>query len=646
MRVCSFPKGGLERLTAIDLFRGAIKAAIQANDPFLVLEQAPRLRPLLVDHGMGEVLEEIDDMLNAAWIDISAGLSQELRADFQKHHPQSHQRRAQESKLELSPHKLRVATPALKPRPLQANPSDAIEPYFRLLSFNARIINEPKLERILPAAMDIALSLSGAERGFLLLESAGEFEVAISRNLDGDEIPRANLKYSLTIAREVTQTQAPVLTAHAIKDQRFSAAMSVQDLDLSSVLCVPLLHREEVMGALYLDHRYKHDAFEPEMVRLMRAFADQLVLALQGAQRLQELEDEKQQHEQARRQVEELLAEKEGLLKDLETQCQTLSQRIESNQASLELKYRYENIVADSPGMRRVLMLVDRVVEHTIPVVILGESGTGKEVIARAVHFNGPRADQAFIAFNCGAISENLIESELFGYQKGAFTGADRDHQGLFVAANKGTLFLDELGEMPLTMQVKLLRALQDQRVRPIGATHTIPIDVRIIAATNRDLAALVREGRFREDIFYRLAGITIELPPLRERREEIPRLVQHFLSELGNSKDISPAALNLLSGAPWPGNVRHLENVIRAASALAQGPKIEPEDLYPLIKTRTTMAPPILPQRKRGRRPKATRERVEMALKAHQGERAATARALGVSTRTLSRYLAKWDLT
>jgi two-component system, NtrC family, response regulator PilR len=239
-----------------------------------------------------------------------------------------------------------------------------------------------------------------------------------------------------------------------------------------------------------------------------------------------------------------------------------------------------DNIVGQSPRMRAIFDMIQTVAPQTSRVLITGESGTGKELVARAIHENSARAQAPFITINCGAFPETLLESELFGYMKGAFTGANENRQGLFQAAHGGTLFMDEIGNMSLTMQVKLYRVLQEGKVRPIGSTEEDDVDVRIIAATNKDFEKEIAEGRFREDLYYRLSVIPILVPPLRERREDIPLLARHFLENFRKTMEkpieaISPEAMTRLESYDWPGNVRELENTMERAVALESGPEI-----------------------------------------------------------------------
>ncbi|MEM7417443.1 MAG: sigma-54 dependent transcriptional regulator [Gemmatimonadota bacterium] len=246
---------------------------------------------------------------------------------------------------------------------------------------------------------------------------------------------------------------------------------------------------------------------------------------------------------------------------------------------------KFGEIVVGSPAMRKAMDVVEKVAPYDSAVLITGASGTGKELVARMLHRESSRSDRTFVAVNCGGVPEQLLESEFFGYVRGAFTGADRDKEGLFEAAHGGTLFLDEVGELPGALQVKLLRALQEGEVRRIGATETLDVDVRVISATNRDLEEAVEQGDFRKDLYYRLAVVPVHLPQLRARREEIPQLVQHLLarhaSRLGiDVEAVSPEAMEILLDYPWPGNIRELENVLERALVLTEGDVLGPEDL------------------------------------------------------------------
>lgn len=308
----------------------------------------------------------------------------------------------------------------------------------------------------------------------------------------------------------------------------------------------------------------------------------------------------------------------------------------------LEKKYSFCNLIGKSREMQQVYHLIKQVAPSHSNVLIEGESGTGKELVARALHFNNVRAQKAFVAVNCSAVPETLLESELFGYMKGAFTDAKGTKQGLFEAADGGTLFLDEISSMPLTLQSKLLRVLQDGEIRPLGSTQSRKVDVRIIAATNKDLEAAIEENTFREDLYYRLNVINVMLPPLRKRRDDIPLLAQHFLKKFAeiNRKDIKgfqPSAMAYLINASWKGNVRELENTIERAVVLNQSEFITMNELLPMVRKtkrgRFDFGDALLPLRE------IERIYTERVLDAVGGNIENAARVLGISARTLYRW-------
>jgi DNA-binding NtrC family response regulator len=294
--------------------------------------------------------------------------------------------------------------------------------------------------------------------------------------------------------------------------------------------------------------------------------------------------------------TDELLVVLERALEGVRLRRETVELR---NQ--LQERYRFDNIVGSSPDMQQVFKSVAQVAPSRTTVLLTGESGTGKELIAAAIHHRSPRAQGPFVRLHCAALAESLLESELFGHERGAFTGADKRREGRFEQANGGTLFLDEIGEIPLATQVKLLRVLQEREFERVGGNQTLQVDVRVVAATNRDLKQMVASGRFREDLFYRLNVLNIHLPALKERACDIPALAVHFLKHYGreNKKKItrfSDAALNLLAAYPWPGNVRELENVIERAVVLADDDTIQAHHLPPELGVVTPRgdAPPI----------------------------------------------------
>jgi len=335
-----------------------------------------------------------------------------------------------------------------------------------------------------------------------------------------------------------------------------------------------------------------------------------------------------------------LLVERALEEKYLRTEIQRLQREVETH-------YHFDQIIGKSAAMQRMFNLIERVKDSQVNVLLSGESGTGKDLIARTLHYQSARKQALFVPVNCAAIPEQLLESELFGYVRGAFTDARQDKKGLFAEAHGGTLFLDEVGELPLLLQAKLLRVLEDKEVRPLGATKGAKVDVRIIAATNRDLSQAVAEGTFREDLFYRLSVVEIGLPPLRERPEDLPLLIHHFIERSAQSSQarrLSPEALRTLLNYPWPGNVRELENTVERALVLCQGEEISPADLSPRL---TGNKPPVLSLHdallRRASLADLEREYIKLALEWSEGKKKDAADLLGIDRRTLYRKLEEY---
>ncbi len=341
--------------------------------------------------------------------------------------------------------------------------------------------------------------------------------------------------------------------------------------------------------------------------------------------------------------IEQLLIAVDRALRDRQLRSEVARLREEVAE-----KYRFENIIGRSAAMQEVFNLIRRVADGTVTVMITGESGTGKELVARALHFNSSRAKQPFLPVNCAAIPGTLLESELFGYKRGAFTDARQDRNGLLVEANGGTLFLDEVAELPPPLQAKLLRVLQEREVRPLGATQSVPIDVRFVSATNRDLQQLLSTGLFRDDLYYRLNVIQIAIPPLRERPEDILPVASHLLAQASKRtgkpvRGISPRAAKLLLAHHWPGNVRELENVLERAVALSQHDELDVADLPPAMVQRRSPDVVAEAAARQLTLSDLEREYIQQILDEEHGNKTRAAQRLGLDRKTLYRKLEEY---
>ncbi|MBX3466940.1 MAG: sigma 54-interacting transcriptional regulator [Planctomycetes bacterium] len=460
---------------------------------------------------------------------------------------------------------------------------DAVFELRRLQELTKALNSEVDIDRLLDLVIDAAIELAGAERGFLILMApgaGGEGAVAFraARNVERTEVERPDRKVSNTIARQAIASGRPVVTGDAAKDDRFVGALSVVEQRLRSVVAVPLSVKGTVTGALYLDHRYKEGLFGDRAVELLETLADHAALALENARLLRENQERAAALAGERERLRSQVASQTIELEDVKT-------RLAEKGREERSRYRYEQLTGRSAAMNKVFRLLDKVVESNIPVFIHGESGTGKELIARAIHFNSPRAAGPFVSENFAAIVDELLESELFGHVKGSFTGAIADKKGLFERANGGTIFLDEVGDLSERMQKELLRVLEEREVRPIGGNETIKVDVRVVSATHRDLKKMVAEGTFRQDLFYRLHVFAIGLPPLRERRDDVALLAERFLEDAAKEnrttpRRLDPEAMRKLMAYHWPGNVRELKNFVDRTVLLTRGDVIRAEDV------------------------------------------------------------------
>jgi serine/threonine-protein kinase PknK len=452
----------------------------------------------------------------------------------------------------------RVETEDVAFAPAQVEELEAI---VRALSMRDRL--RPLLEQVL----DTMILWTGVERGLLLLRAPdGRLVARAARNLARNDLTGEQLALSQTIAKRAIEAGDAVVATDAFSTLGDVHA-SVHALRLRSVLALPLVARGEALGVVYLDDRVRKGAFGPRELAWVRVVASQAAMAIADARDTVLLRRAVRRAERAR-------ARLEGLLQARDAELDVTRTQLELARDGRETRYCYDEIAGRSEPMRQLLRLLDRVTASDVPVLIVGESGTGKELVARAMHMNGPRARRSFVSENCASVPETLLESTLFGHVKGAFTGASSTRAGLFDIADGGSLFLDEIGEMSLAMQAKLLRVLQDGEVRAVGGERARTVNVRIIAATHRDLEAMVAAGKFREDLFYRLNVITLHVPALRERSEDIPLLVEHFVQKHAGSRTVrvTRPAMNKLGSFSWPGNVRQLENEVRRALVLGDG--------------------------------------------------------------------------
>jgi transcriptional regulator with GAF, ATPase, and Fis domain len=532
----------------------------------------------------------------------------------------------------------------------------------RILEITRELAVEHDVPRLLERVTDHAIALLAAERGFVLLVGdRGELEAQTARDRSGGDDPHG--RFSRSVAERVFSGGEPVVTISARDDTRLAEAVSVHQLMIQSIACVPIRGAPplgKTIGVLYVETRLRAGVrFEQELPTLL-AFADQAAIAIENARLLGE---NKARAEELSRANADLASARDDLARALGRRTEQLAEaRRDLKQVRAELRshFGYAGLIGTSAAMRRVYAIIDRVRDTDIPVLLTGESGTGKEVVAKAIHQAGLRAKKPFIGVNCGAIPANLLESELFGNVRGAFTGADRDRRGLFREAEGGTLLLDEIGEMPLAMQAGLLRVLEEKRVRPLGSANEEPVDVRIIAATHRDLAEMVAAKSFREDLFYRLHVVEIRVPPLRDRVEDIPPLLDHFLSLFAaryrrDRKSVSREALRALCAQPWPGNVRQLEHVLLNAWLMSDQAEIAVEDFELPSTPHPRATEPVRPPRRpteAARRPEtdsqhraAERERILGALTACNWNRVQAAKMIGLPRRTFYRRLKEFGI-
>jgi transcriptional regulator with GAF, ATPase, and Fis domain len=492
--------------------------------------------------------------------------------------------------------------------------------------------------------LDSAVEFTGAERGLLLLPAGrGRLEIASARDFYEGSIPEEHMEFSTSIARQVQASGRPVITVSAMEDERFDQARSVHELKLQSILCLPIKGRRSILGVLYLENRLRSGKFSESDRDLLAAFSDLLAIAMETARLLAESREQ-------RAELERLTDARTQMLERRTRELDEARRDLRAAKTRLAGKSIFRGLVGSTPGMRRIFSLIERVGESDVPVVITGASGTGKEMVARAIHAGEARRRGPFVAVNCGAVPAELLESELFGHVRGAFTGAVRDKKGVFATASGGSLLLDEVGDMPSKMQLDLLRVLQEGVVRPVGSESEQPVDVRVIAASQRPLEQLVAEDRFREDLYYRLRVVDVRLPPLGERRDDIPLLIDHFLSAFAlrfgtERKSVSRRAVRMLMEHPWPGNVRQLEHALLNAWVLSDDRVLDTGDFESLSGGVPEVAPAGSAETSTSSIEEEERRTILGALKEARWNKTEAARRLGIPRRTFYRRLRKFGL-
>ena len=487
---------------------------------------------------------------------------------------------------------------------------DHVRSLAKLQEFSERLMGTESAEKLFEAMLEAVLEVTSAEKGFVMVLEEGQLGITkpvlrASHHARGEWTAGAEAALSDTIVAQVIESGKSLIVTDAQADAAFARSESVVALKLSSVMCAPLRYQGQTIGVIYVGNDRVKGLFQKAQIDVLSVFAAQASLLVQNALMVQSLRDDKAR---------------------LSTDLQNT---------------RFGDIIGSCPSMMEVFRKLQRVATTDITVLITGETGTGKELIAREVHRRSARVNGPFVVINCGAIPENLIESELFGHARGAFTGAVQARPGKFQIADKGTLFLDEVGELPVAMQVKLLRALQERIVTRVGESRGEPVDIRIVAATNRVLEDEIKVGRFREDLYYRLNVVNLYLPPLRDRGDDVLIITKALLSKHAmelNPKVVgfTPAALAAIRRNEWRGNIRQLENRIRRGLVLCERNLLGPDDLDLGAQTEG----PVLPLEKA--KEDFQRRYVLEALERNGGNRTQTARDLGVDPRTIFRYLEK----
>ena len=464
------------------------------------------------------------------------------------------------------------------------------------------------LNELLAHLLDLSVENVRAERGMVFLrdEATDEMQLACARNMDKQSLEDVST-FSRSVIKRVAEGHT-LLEVDVGKDPALSVYKSLVIHEIKSILCVPMRTRGKTIGVIYLDTRRAAQMFTDKERTFVESFASQAAIAIENAR----------------------------LFGDINAENVRLKQEVAG-------RSRFENMIGMSPAMQKMTDVISSVASSDCNVFIVGESGTGKELVARAIHFGGPRQKRKFIAIDCGALPESLLEAELFGFARGAFTGADRDKIGLIEEAHGGTLFLDEISNTSVALQARLLRVLQEHEVRRLGENAARRVDIRVVAATNGDVVHLMQEGKFRSDLYYRLNVVTIEVPPLRDRREDIPLLVEHFLKQRTAdgtaSKRLAPGVVDALCRYEWPGNVRELENVVERLVVLTPGTVVTQDRVPDEIRAAAGF-PPTRTNGDGYRHKTGEQLMVEQTLRRFQGDKAKTARFIGWNRQKLYRKM------
>ncbi len=517
-------------------------------------------------------------------------------------------------------------------------PGQSADKSSKILEISKAITAETEMQKVLELVVDTALEVSGAERGFIVLAENGERSFAFLRNFFGDISKEPDYGIINDIIGKVLENEDVIMEGNINDSDEFLRTIPGRPENIKAVFAFPLLIKQNVIGCVYIDSRFAVVRLSQELKDLLITLMEQVAIIIDKMKLFEEIRRLSRKLEQK--------VEKQGV------ELEKTRLDLEKKQELLESRYQYKNIIGKSAKMQELFLLIDKITDSDLPVCIYGASGTGKELVAKAIHYNGPRKKKHFTAINCASIPESLMESELFGYEKGAFTGATEMRKGLFEIADGGTLFLDEIGNMSPSMQQKMLRVIQEKEIRRIGGRNPIKIDIRIISASNRDLYDLVGEEKFREDLYYRLNVLSLTLPTLMERKEDIPLLVEHFRGQATGPDRETDAGenaelLRILMNYDWPGNVRELENEINRLVSLGKD-KLSTRYLSPrIIKSDKVKDPEndIFAANADLTLPEMERQSIVNALRNAGGNRSEACRILGIPRSSIDGKMKKFKI-